>query len=269
MRSNAGFRVTRFPLNRRMIVDAGRHSRRQSLVHGFTEFDVTPVRELIRSHRACTGEQLSLTAYVVSCLARAVAFDPTVQAYRTWFNRVVIFEDVDVSVVLEVKQGERTFPVVHVIRAAQRRGFREVHEEIRAVQTRPASSRTFSQSRLMRRFLALPTFLRDCLYFFILRSPHTWKRQGGTVGVTSLGMFFAGGGWGLPITNYTLSICIGGIATRPAYVGTELRPREFLAVTLSINHDLVDGAPAARFLRRFRELVESTSPFDAPNPAGA
>lgn len=47
---------------------------------------------------------------------------------------------------------------------------------------------------------------------------------------------------------------------QPAY---EVKPfpqiciREYLNVTLDFDHDIVDGAPAARFGQRFRELVES------------
>jgi pyruvate/2-oxoglutarate dehydrogenase complex dihydrolipoamide acyltransferase (E2) component len=32
--------------------------------------------------------------------------------------------------------------------------------------------------------------------------------------------------------------------------------REYLPVTLSFNHDIIDGAPAARFAKRFQELIE-------------
>jgi pyruvate/2-oxoglutarate dehydrogenase complex dihydrolipoamide acyltransferase (E2) component len=35
------------------------------------------------------------------------------------------------------------------------------------------------------------------------------------------------------------------------------RSREYLNVTLSFDHDIVDGAPAARFAGRFTELVQS------------
>ena len=33
--------------------------------------------------------------------------------------------------------------------------------------------------------------------------------------------------------------------------------RDYLCVTLSFDHDIVDGAPAARFVSRLRELIES------------
>jgi pyruvate/2-oxoglutarate dehydrogenase complex dihydrolipoamide acyltransferase (E2) component len=39
--------------------------------------------------------------------------------------------------------------------------------------------------------------------------------------------------------------------------GREIEPREILNLTVMFDHDIVDGAPAARFMRRLVELIES------------
>jgi len=52
-------------------------------------------------------------------------------------------------------------------------------------------------------------------------------------------------------------------------VGDEIAIREYLDLTLSIDHDIVDGAPAARFGQSLRELLESASglaEFVEPGP---
>jgi len=89
-----------------------------------------------------------------------------------------------------------------------------------------------------------------------MASPYRMKAIGGTASVTAVGMFGAGGGWGIPIPLYTLNLTLGGIATKPAVVGGQIVPREMLSVTLSFDHDVVDGAPAARFAERLRGLIE-------------
>ena len=38
-------------------------------------------------------------------------------------------------------------------------------------------------------------------------------------------------------------------------------PREILDVTLDFDHNVVDGAPAARFAQRFAEVVEAGEPL--------
>jgi pyruvate/2-oxoglutarate dehydrogenase complex dihydrolipoamide acyltransferase (E2) component len=76
------------------------------------------------------------------------------------------------------------------------------------------------------------------------------------VGFTSVGMFGAGGGWGLGMPNHSLADTLGGIAQKPGLVDGRIELREVLSVTLSFDHDIVDGAPAARFARRFVQLIE-------------
>ena len=49
---------------------------------------------------------------------------------------------------------------------------------------------------------------------------------------------------------------MGGIAEKPGVLNNEIEIREYLSLTLSIDHDIVDGAPAARFSKRLKELIE-------------
>jgi pyruvate/2-oxoglutarate dehydrogenase complex dihydrolipoamide acyltransferase (E2) component len=51
-------------------------------------------------------------------------------------------------------------------------------------------------------------------------------------------------------------VTVGGIAKKPRFVGGRLCDRDLLCVTLSFDHDIVDGGPATRFSRRLAELVE-------------
>jgi sterol 3beta-glucosyltransferase len=64
-------------------------------------------------------------------------------------------------------------------------------------------------------------------------------------------------GWGIPVSNHTLQVTLGGIAEKPGVVDSRIEIREYLSVTVSFDHDIVDGAPAARFIQRLKELVES------------
>ena len=88
-------------------------------------------------------------------------------------------------------------------------------------------------------------------FFRLLKwNPHWLKRLSGTVIVTSVGMFGRGGGWGLGfLPLHTLGVLVGGIASKPAVHEGEIVIREFLNLTVSFDHDIVDGAPAARFVR--------------------
>jgi hypothetical protein len=104
---------------------------------GLLEVDVTAARQLIAEHKARSGETLSFTGYLAFCLARAVDEDRTVQAYRKGRKQLVMFDDVDVGLMVERKTGKERAPAGTVIRGANHKAYREIHEEIRTVQSTP------------------------------------------------------------------------------------------------------------------------------------
>jgi pyruvate/2-oxoglutarate dehydrogenase complex dihydrolipoamide acyltransferase (E2) component len=52
-------------------------------------------------------------------------------------------------------------------------------------------------------------------------------------------------------------LIVGGIARKPAVIEERVEPRDILDLTVAFDHDVVDGAPAARFVKRLVELIES------------
>ena len=77
MKRGKGFEVRPFDVSRRMVAASAAVGREANSIHLFTEADVTEPRRLIVEHQERTGERLSLTAYVVACLARTVAENRT------------------------------------------------------------------------------------------------------------------------------------------------------------------------------------------------
>jgi len=109
----------------------------------------------------------------------------------------------------------------------------------------------------VRLYDVLPRLVRRTLIRLATHFPSLWKQFAGTVAVTAVGMFGKGGGWGIPITSHPLDVTIGGIGEKPGIIDGRIAVREVLNLTISVDHDLVDGAPAARFGSRLRELLES------------
>lgn len=248
-----GETVEPLPLQRRGTIDYMRVAGRRSVVHGLVEVDVTEARQRVRERKAETGEGLSFTAFLMYCLARAIDDHPHVQAYRDWRGRIVSFDDVDVNVIIETAIDGERIGVPHVVRAANRRSLRSIHEEIRTRQRHPNEGTRPPWASLAMR---LPGVVRRQFWRLPQLFPRRWKRIAGTVAVTSVGMFGEGGGWGISPTNYTLQLTVGGIATKPGVVDEEIEPREYLSLTVTFDHDVVDGAPAARFVQRLTELLE-------------
>jgi pyruvate/2-oxoglutarate dehydrogenase complex dihydrolipoamide acyltransferase (E2) component len=248
------FEVGPFPRERHDIVDALEVGVRRHMVHALLEFDVTDARQRVRAHQVGPGERLSFTAFLVASLARAIDEDRRLHACRDWRGRLVLFDEVDVVTLIESEVDAVAIP--HVIRAANRLTVGEIHGEIRRIQAEPAAS--VQRSGVLARLSAFtPGCVRRLFLRGLRRSPRWLKRNAGTTLVTSVGMFGTGAGWAVGIVPlHTLALTVGGVTVKPGVVDGRVEPREFLALTASIDHDVVDGAPAARFARRLREIVE-------------
>jgi len=53
---------------------------------------------------------------------------------------------------------------------------------------------------------------------------------------------------------------VGGVG-RKAGLGRDglIEPRDVVCLTISVDHDVVNGAPVARFISRLRESIESAA----------
>ncbi len=254
-KTHAAYTLAPFPKSRRLYSDVGREGQRKHIFHAFVEVDVTKAREFLREYKARTGESLSFTAFITTCLGRAVDENKSLQAYRKGSKQLVLFEEVDVTTFIERKVAGHWQPINAIIRAANHKTLREIHQEIRAAQAGKAEQT--QEWNFLQWYMRLPTFLRSFLWWVVRKHPHLFKRVGGTVALTAVGMFGKGAGWGIPIANHTLTITLGGIGEKPGVVDGQIAIREYLSLTISFDHDIIDGAPAARFTQRLKELIES------------
>jgi pyruvate/2-oxoglutarate dehydrogenase complex dihydrolipoamide acyltransferase (E2) component len=250
-------KVVPYPKLRRVLEIMYPSVQRKPMIHGLLEVDVTKAREFLQQHKAKTGESLSFTAFIITCLARAVDENKSLQAYRKGSKHLVLFDDVDVATLIEREMAGQKQPIVYIIRAANNKSFSEIHQEIRAAQVKAVEQAWEG----LKDFGWLPLIVFRVLWpiFWWMkdRSPSVQKKYGGTVGVTAVGMFGKGAGWGIPINDHTMDLTLGGIAEKPGIVDGQIAIRQYLCMTVSFNHAIVDGAPAARFTQRLKELIES------------
>jgi len=248
------YEVRPFPKIRRAYVDVLREGHRRHIIHGLVEVDVSKARRAIRG-AAENPSPLSLTGFIVGCVAKAVDENKMLHAHRWGRRRLVLFDDVDVNLQLEQVEEDGTRIVQsRIVRAANRRRVEEISAEIRQAQRIGDADRRRLRRTLW--FVTLPGFVRRLIWRAVMTRPWWTKRFGGTVAVSSVGMFGTSLGWGIPITPAPLMVTVGGIGLRPVVVGDRVENREHLSFTISVDHDIVDGAPAARFVERVRQLIE-------------
>ncbi len=84
---------------------------------------------------------------------------------------------------------------------------------------------------------------------------------GGTFTISNLGAY--GIDAFTPILNipHCAILGLGRIEKRPAVVGDQIVPRDQMVLSLTFDHRIVDGAPAAKFLAGLRDKIENPSPW--------
>ena len=250
-----------FPRVRIAAVDLIAQAKKQDNIHGLTEFDVSKIRDFINNYKKEKGEKLSFTSFIIHCLAQAVEDNKMVHAYRKGQKSLIIFDDVDVYTSIERNIEGNLMPWIYVVRAANKKTFLEIHEEIRNAKVGEIGIDQLKKR--MKLYSHAPKIIRNLFWRKYRRNPYLRKKMAGTVAVTSVGMFGKTIGWGIPIAFHTLVVTVGGIFLKPVLVDEKVVNREFLSLTVSFDHDIVDGAPAARFISKFAELVENAYCIDS------
>lgn len=260
VRDSERYDVRPFPKIRRAYVDVLREGHRRHIIHGLVEVDITKARSAIQT-AADERSPISFTGFIVACVAKAVGENRMLHAHRWGRRKLVLFEDVDVNLQLEQVEEDGTRIVQsRIVRASNKKTVREISREIREAKQIGEADRRRLRGTMW--FVLLPGFIRHLIWRAVMARPLWTKRFGGTVAVSSIGMFGSSLGWGIPITPAPLMVTVGGIGPRPVLVEDRLENREYLSLTVSVDHDIIDGAPAARFVERMRQLIEDGDGLD-------
>jgi pyruvate dehydrogenase E2 component (dihydrolipoamide acetyltransferase) len=195
-----------------------------------TSFKTAPhstiVMEVDVSKAAETREkaQVSYTAVIVAATAKALIENRMVNSTIEG-NQIKIFEDVNVGVAVATEHGL----VVPVIRDADKKSLNEIDAAIRSLTERAREGKLTKEDL-----------------------------TGGTFTVTNLGMY--GVDFFTPIINPPEAAILGvGKATeKVVMIDGKIETKPFMMLSLSYDHRIIDGAPAARFLEKVRELIENT-----------
>jgi pyruvate dehydrogenase E2 component (dihydrolipoamide acetyltransferase) len=166
--------------------------------------------------------QASYTAILVKVVAKTLVESSMINLTLEG-NQIKIFEDVNVGVAVATENGL----VVPVIHNADKKSLGEIEAAIEELTEKAR------QGKLAREDLA-----------------------GGTFTITNLGMY--GVEFFTPIINppEAAILGIGRIVEKPVVVEGKIETKPITMLSLSYDHRIVDGAPAAEFLRKVKEKVE-------------
>lgn len=189
------------------------------------EVDVTEATklrdQLVGEWEGKTGLRVSFTDIVIKAAARALAEHPKLNS-SLGDDGIVLHGEINVGVAVAVDDGL----VVPVIRRADQKTLLDIVRTTRELSERARSGGLSVQDV-----------------------------TGGTFTVTNLGMF--GVGFFTPIINHPEAaiLGVGKIVRRVILENGHPVERPEMSLSLSFDHRIVDGVPAAQFLSRIKELL--------------
>lgn len=164
----------------------------------------------------------SYTAILVLALAKALRENPTVNATLK-DGKIRVYDDINVGVAVSTEKGL----VVPIIWNADKKQLAQISSELEELAEKAR------QGKLSKEQLA-----------------------GGTFTVTNLGMYDVD--MFLPIINppEAAILAAGRIVEKPVIVNEQVVAKPLMTLTLAYDHRIVDGAPAAVFLRKIKKILE-------------
>ncbi|MGD9202306.1 MAG: 2-oxo acid dehydrogenase subunit E2, partial [Chitinispirillia bacterium] len=147
-----------------------------------------------------------------------------------------------------------------IIRNVNKKSVGDVDKEIITAKKNTIGEKSYMASKTGQWVLThLPKFLILFIFRILQKNHSLVKKLSGTVFITSVSMFSNVPGYIIPyiVGPKAVSFAIGSITKKPVVINNEIKIREIINITSIFNHDVVDGAPAARFINRLRRYIES------------
>ena len=253
MTTKKGYKSLPLSFNRRAVIASATVTKGKNAIHCFTEVDITKPRDLIKKHFDKTGEKLSLTAYIVTCLSNVIKDYPQFNSF-TKGRKLILLDDITISVLIEREIAGENVPEPIAIRQAQDKTYLQINREIREAKNQQTDRLGSLSGQTWIRLI--PGFLLRLFIRIADKNIHMGKKYG-KIAVTAVGMFSKEPVWFIPHGTATILITVGSIDKKVVESDNQFVSREHLCLTISFDHDIVDGAPASRFVNQLLETIKS------------
>jgi pyruvate/2-oxoglutarate dehydrogenase complex dihydrolipoamide acyltransferase (E2) component len=249
MTTKKGYKSLPLSFNRRAVIASATVTKDKNAIHCFTEVDITVPRDLIKKHFEKNGEKLSLTAYIVTCLSNVIKDYPQFNSF-TKGRKLILLDDITISVLIEREIAGENVPEPIGIKQAQDKTYLQIHKEIRDAKKQKTDKLGSLSGQ------TIPSFLLRRFIRIADKNIHMAKKYG-KIAVTAVGMYSKEPIWFIPHGTATVLITVGSIEKKVVELDNQFVSREHLCLTVSFDHDIVDGAPASRFMNQLIETIKS------------
>jgi pyruvate dehydrogenase E2 component (dihydrolipoamide acetyltransferase) len=188
----------------------------------------TVIMEVDMSHavKMRNEKQFSYTELLVKAVAIALKTNALLNSTLTEDEQIKVYGDVNIGVAVATEQG-LVVPVIHNV---DNKSLEEIASKLRELAEKARTGKLAKEDV-----------------------------TGGTFTITNLGMY--GVDFFTPIINppEAAILGVGRIVDKPVVEGKEVVIRPVMTLSLSYDHRIVDGAPAAQFLQEIKKILEAST----------
>ena len=130
------YTVKSFPVSRLATIDIGAAAFCKHHVRALVELDVTEARSKMVSLEI-EGKKVSFNAWLIKCIGETISQNKLIHAMRKGKRKVVIFNDVDISVMIEREIDGEKVPLPFVVRQVDKKSISEISNEIEGGKVQP------------------------------------------------------------------------------------------------------------------------------------
>lgn len=254
-------KIHNFPKSRIATIDICEIGKRKHHVTGLIELDVTKSREKIREYNKCNTNKISFLAWIISVIGRTLNEYESISSYLKGKNRLIIFDTINVSIIVEKELNGQNVPIPLVIEKSDKISIEEISKQIIDAKNKQLANNDIvlqrSTDRLERIYYSLPEFIRRVIWKILLRHPKIAFSKMGNVAITSIGMIGQIKGWFIPISIHPVCFGLSSIIKKPIVIENRIEIREILSMSILFDHDVVDGAPMVRFVSELSKNIEN------------
>lgn len=145
-------------------------------------------------------------------------------------------------------------PEPFVAQSAQAKTYRQIHEAIRTAQQLRQGDLFDPSGMTWVRYN--PGFLLRRFIQMAAKNVSMASRYG-VIGVTAVCMYGQSVLWFMPLSGAMVTVTVGCLVEKSCVRDGRLDQRVHLCLTVTFNHDIVDRAPAAQFLKCFSIIMTS------------
>jgi len=198
------------------------------------EIDMTEVKKLrseLLKQEETLQTRITYTDIFIKAVTRALQDHPVINSSLIE-NQIIIWEDINIGVAVALESDDYLGGglIVPVIKHTDKKSIAEISRELKELVAKARAGK----------------LLPD-------------EVTGGTFTITNLGGAGTGYGFGTPIINQPESAILapGAITDRPVVRDNEIVIRPVMTYSLTFDHRVIDGAPAAAFMARLTALLEN------------